>query len=190
MAFQGLRAASMLDKVQDVALAAQQQQEKQVLQDLMDLRSLIAASALPGATVQPTDSSQQQYSVANKESAGLGHASARVGAAEGKIHRLRSVSTPLSHTAGADRPSSLSSHLVSLKPNGSHSMEKQASLYVEDEVDDYSEDAFEEIVSPYHSTSSDISEELIHVREEDSQPSLSSPVCHVLPVLEYACSVM
>ena len=179
MAYQGLRAASMLDKVQDVALAAQQQQEKQVLQDLMDLRSLIAASALPGTAVQQqTDTSLQ---LATKASDGLGQP--RVNAAEGKLHRLRSVSTPSSHTAGADRPTSLPPHLVPVRPVGFHNMEKQASLRVaEDEVDDYSEDAFEEaLVSPYHSTGSDdISEEIYVAEEEDSRLSLSTPVCCVL----------
>ena len=179
MAYQGLKAASMLERVQDVALAAHQQQEKQVLQDLIDLQALIAASStstvLPQSVdhLRPAASSLQRHSHAvttTRESAALEGLSG-VTRVRGASEIMMSSSQSVVALKGRHEARSVSppAPLVSMQPSVAAGGQDPAL----DEA--YSDDGFEELVSPYHSHSDIPEEEIIH-EEGDAQQSPFLPV--------------
>ena len=163
MAWQGLRAASMLEKVEEVASVAQRQRAQQaLLSELAGLQALMTVVGTGGQGNQNQGNQQQRVSSPQLDVPLSPRRKARQESTTA-VNIVPSPSLRASRTSLTESVSYSRLRSFTAAPPGAPSKESSQQK-VQEEDYDYSEDGFEEeAVESYHSSKSDILEEDVAV---------------------------
>jgi hypothetical protein len=162
MAWQGLRAASMLEKVEEVASVAQRQRAQQaLLSELAGLQALMTVVGTGGQGNQNQGNQQQRVSSPQLDVPLSPRRKARQESTTA-VNIIPSPSLRESRTSLTESVSYSRLRSFTAAPPGAPSKESLQQK-VQEEDYDYSEDFEEEAVESYHSSKSDIPEEDVAV---------------------------